>query len=138
MMTDRERIARVLLERRGFGFYEDPMEGGQDAYDLTLEALVEADAVIATLAQPVAAVGDERERRFMIVDSILMRQWPDQPTAQIAFEIVDALRAVQPDEARLMELAQFLARRWKVTPADCVDGLCEHHVAVFNAQEQGR
>jgi hypothetical protein len=48
----REEIARVLLDRRGFGFYLDPMEGGQDAYDLTLEALAEADAILALFAQP--------------------------------------------------------------------------------------
>ena len=46
----REEIARVLLDRRGFGFYLDPMEGGQDAYDLTLEALADAAAILALCA----------------------------------------------------------------------------------------
>lgn len=42
----REEIARALLARRGFGFYSDPMESGQDAYDITGEALEEASALI--------------------------------------------------------------------------------------------
>lgn len=50
----RERIALILLSRRGFGFYLDPMEGGQDAYDLTMEALDEADAIISVLPDGVA------------------------------------------------------------------------------------
>lgn len=52
--TLRERIALMLLSRRGFGFYLNPMEGGQDAYDLTLEALDEADAIITVLPGGVA------------------------------------------------------------------------------------
>lgn len=31
--------AQAILYRRGFGFYTDPMEGGQDAYDISCEAL---------------------------------------------------------------------------------------------------
>ena len=46
---DVERVAQALLDRRGFGFYLDPMEGGQDAYDITLDALEEARAAIAAL-----------------------------------------------------------------------------------------
>lgn len=46
----REIVARALLKHRGFGFYDDPVEGGGDAYDITLNALDEADAVLAALA----------------------------------------------------------------------------------------
>lgn len=44
-----ERGARALLERRGFGFYIDPMEGGQNAYDLSLEAMDEVRIVLAAV-----------------------------------------------------------------------------------------
>lgn len=37
-----EAGARAVLALRGFGFYSDPMEGGQDAYDISNEALIEA------------------------------------------------------------------------------------------------
>lgn len=47
-----ERAAEALLARRGFGFYTDPMEGGQDAYDLSLEAIDEVRIVAAALATP--------------------------------------------------------------------------------------
>jgi hypothetical protein len=36
-MNDEEvakRIAEALVDRRGFGWYDNPMEGGQDAYDI--------------------------------------------------------------------------------------------------------
>lgn len=42
-----EAVARALLGCRGFGFYLDPMEGGQVAYDISCEALSEAEAAIA-------------------------------------------------------------------------------------------
>lgn len=48
----REKIAMVMLARQGFGFYSDPMEGGQDAYDITQDALADADAIIAVLPDP--------------------------------------------------------------------------------------
>lgn len=44
-----DKIATALLASRGFGFCTDPAEGGQDAYDLTLQALEEARAVAAIL-----------------------------------------------------------------------------------------
>jgi hypothetical protein len=37
-----EQIAMELCAMRGFGFYTDPMEGGQDAYEISCEALREA------------------------------------------------------------------------------------------------
>lgn len=48
MITEKqiERAAQALVERRGFGWYEDPMEGGQDAYDICLEALDDARTVL--------------------------------------------------------------------------------------------
>lgn len=44
----KQAIARILLSRRGFPFCDDPMESGQDAYDITLEALDEAEAILAS------------------------------------------------------------------------------------------
>jgi len=41
-----EQIATALLDVRGFRFYSDPMEGGQDAYDISLQALEEARALL--------------------------------------------------------------------------------------------
>lgn len=48
-MDMREKVARALLEMRGFPFSESPGEEGQGAYDCTIEALAEADAVLAAL-----------------------------------------------------------------------------------------
>lgn len=39
-------IAMALCDIRGFGFYTDPMEGGQDAYDISMQALFEAEQLI--------------------------------------------------------------------------------------------
>lgn len=47
-----ERMAEAILARRGFGFYTDPMEGGQDAYDISCETIEEARAALAA-AEPV-------------------------------------------------------------------------------------
>lgn len=46
-----ERGARALLERRGFGFYTDPMEDGQDAYDISCEALEEVRVVLKAVRE---------------------------------------------------------------------------------------
>lgn len=46
---DREAIARGILNIGGFGFYRDPMEGGQDAYEITCEALIDAQAAVRAL-----------------------------------------------------------------------------------------
>lgn len=64
-MTGAERealvveVAVAILARRGFGFYACPMEGGQDAYDISCEAIEEARAALA-VAEPVVRA-DERE-----------------------------------------------------------------------------
>lgn len=42
-----EQIAAELCASRGFGFYTEPAEGGQDAYDISCEALREADNILA-------------------------------------------------------------------------------------------
>jgi len=34
-----EEAAIAILDRQGFGFYDNPMEGGQDAYDISCDAL---------------------------------------------------------------------------------------------------
>src|SRR5678815_5306723 len=46
-----EAAAIAILHRRGFAFYKDPMEGGQDAYDISCEALLEAEAALTAAAQ---------------------------------------------------------------------------------------
>lgn len=38
-----ELLAKAICEHRGFGYYTDPMEGGQDAYDISQEAYREAE-----------------------------------------------------------------------------------------------
>jgi hypothetical protein len=38
-----ELLAMAICEFRGFGYYTDPMEGGQDAFDISQEAYREAD-----------------------------------------------------------------------------------------------
>ena len=45
-----ERAAEALCERRGFGFYTDPMEGGQDAYDISMDALEDVRVVREALS----------------------------------------------------------------------------------------
>jgi hypothetical protein len=61
-MTDREKtieaIARAILERQGFGFYTDPMEGGQDAYDITRAALEDGAVALTALSSAGRLVGE--------------------------------------------------------------------------------
>lgn len=47
-----ERAAAALLAHRGLGFYTDPMEGGQDAYDLSCQAMDEVRVVIEAMREP--------------------------------------------------------------------------------------
>ncbi len=44
-----EAMAINALHRQGFGYYTDPMEGGQNAYDLSCEAREEAEAHLAAI-----------------------------------------------------------------------------------------
>jgi hypothetical protein len=53
-----ERAASALLARQGFAFYDNPMDGGQDAYDLSMEALEDARAVIKAMREPTQAMLD--------------------------------------------------------------------------------
>lgn len=50
-MTDEQVkcAAMALVDRRGLGWYEDPMEGGQDAYDICLEAMEDARTVLTSV-----------------------------------------------------------------------------------------
>lgn len=41
--------AAMLCSCRGFGYYTDPMEGGQDAYDISMEAYREIRVVYGAL-----------------------------------------------------------------------------------------
>lgn len=54
-----EAIARILLSRRGFPFCDDPRESGQDAYDITMEALDEADAILSSGVVTISDTGDK-------------------------------------------------------------------------------
>lgn len=44
-----EEMARAVLDSRGFNYYTDPMEGGQDAYDISMQALEEARIALKVL-----------------------------------------------------------------------------------------
>lgn len=46
---DVETVARAILDRQGYGFYTDPMEGGQDAYDLSMDAVDTAEDIVKAL-----------------------------------------------------------------------------------------
>jgi hypothetical protein len=46
-----ETMAIEALYRRGFCYYTDPMEGGQNAYDLSCEAREEAEAMLDHLKE---------------------------------------------------------------------------------------
>lgn len=46
---DVEIVARALLDLKGYGFYTDPMEGGQDAYDFSMEAVDHAEHIVMAL-----------------------------------------------------------------------------------------
>jgi hypothetical protein len=64
-MTRDERIeamARAAVERRGFAWVTDPMECGQDAYDICVEALDDATAAHDTL-WPLAMEAVQQELR---------------------------------------------------------------------------
>ena len=50
--TQKIRIAAMALMRyRGFGYSEDPSEGGQDLYEMSCEAWGEAEEVIHALGR---------------------------------------------------------------------------------------
>jgi hypothetical protein len=57
-----EDIATAILHVSGFVFVTDPMECGQDAYDISIQALEEARAVMALYAHPASAGVGEVER----------------------------------------------------------------------------
>lgn len=42
-------IAKALVAYRGFGWYDDPVEGGQDAYDICQQAVEEAWAAVSAV-----------------------------------------------------------------------------------------
>ena len=46
---DVEIVARAILDHQGFGFYTDPMEGGQDAYDISMDAVTVAEHIVMAL-----------------------------------------------------------------------------------------
>ncbi|UTC28981.1 hypothetical protein MARCHEWKA_04690 [Brevundimonas phage vB_BpoS-Marchewka] len=50
-MSDRdaETAAIAMLWHQGYGYYTDPMEGGQDAYDLSMQMLDLAEAAVNAL-----------------------------------------------------------------------------------------
>jgi hypothetical protein len=54
-MSNIEIAARALAQHRGFRWVTDPMECGQDAYDICLEAVEEARAVLRALGIQEAA-----------------------------------------------------------------------------------
>lgn len=55
-----DAAAEAILSRRGFGYYTDPMEGGQDAYDISLEAREEATAALKAAGQLVASTPGQK------------------------------------------------------------------------------
>ncbi len=61
-----EAMAINALHRQGFGYYTDPMEGGQNAYDLSCEAREEAEAHLAAIeAAGMAVVPSEAVRHLI-------------------------------------------------------------------------
>lgn len=46
---DAATAASAMLAHQGYGFYTDPMEGGQDAYDMSMEMLDLAQAAVNAL-----------------------------------------------------------------------------------------
>ena len=46
---DVEIVAKAILDHQGYGFYTDPMEGGQDAYDLSMDAVDTAEDIVKAL-----------------------------------------------------------------------------------------
>ena len=75
-----EMMARAVLARRGVGFYTDPMEGGQDAYDISCEAIEEMRAALSVLAANVsdemveAAENGMSEKQFLTLPREEMRR----------------------------------------------------------------
>ena len=53
MMTPVETIAVQLMDRRGFGWTDDPSEGGQDVYDISRETESEVRLMLELLAQDI-------------------------------------------------------------------------------------
>jgi hypothetical protein len=61
-----EAMAIEALYRRGFCYYTDPMEGGQNAYDLSCEAREEAEAMLDHLKEIGFAVVPKEPTQAMI------------------------------------------------------------------------
>jgi hypothetical protein len=51
MKSLEEKCAEVILNYRGFNFYDNPEEGGQDAYDISLEAIDEARNILELIKE---------------------------------------------------------------------------------------
>jgi len=110
-MTDanlREEIARTMLNRQGFEFYDDPMEGGQNAYDISCEALDCADAI---LAGPIAVLlrGLVCERGFcrLETDNIVARAFAKEAdTVAALIRERDEARALLAEAVETLDLLQ--------------------------------
>lgn len=55
-----EAIATALCHRRGFGFYTDPTEGGQDAFDISSDALEDARLIYEIILKPLLTPQTDR------------------------------------------------------------------------------
>ena len=52
-----EAMARDWIERHGLGWYDDPMEGGQDAYDICQDAFYDMRDALAAMSRVLAERG---------------------------------------------------------------------------------
>lgn len=96
-------IAETLLSRRGFGFYTNPMDGGQDAYDISCDALEDARAALSALSDAGYVVA------------------PREPTVKMMFAGMDAhypgKYAYYPEEHESAEAAVNAAYRAMLSAA---------------------
>lgn len=75
-----KRAAQALVQRWGSGWYDDPMEGGQDAYDICMNTIEEVRRAVSVYQetegwQPISKIEDNTKFTF---DNPILIGWTDE------------------------------------------------------------
>lgn len=96
--------AAALLNMRGFGYAETPEEG-QDAYDITTEAIEEARNAVASYILSPAPLPEGAENLLERLDDLVfsgrLGDWRENADLLLVFEAADMIRSLsRREEAR--------------------------------------